>query len=125
MNWIRIISILISGNALLIGLFLLSSYFFGFESLLFNILGSSLIFAILTFIALYFIKKGIKKGSQSPFLVFTGGIALVRLIISFIWVLFVKEIFEPESIHYVIEFILIYVYYLVMDTYFLSRIVKK
>ena len=119
-SWVQ----LFMGNVILIALILILRHYLKFESIAFNLFGSSLLFAFLSFAMICWIKKGIRKSNKSSFFAFSAGAAILRFTVSLLWVLMIQKLFHPTGIAYVLDFIFIYLYYLIADIVLLGRLAK-
>jgi hypothetical protein len=121
---VRQLSIVLAGNLLLVTTILALSALFEFPVLLINLLGSSIIFALITAFLLIRAARGSKDESSSLMIMLSAGAFLVRLLASLLWIAFIKKVYNPESNSFALIFILVYLYYLIADVILLTRIVN-
>jgi len=91
---------------------------------LFNILGTSILFLIITILVILWTRNKLKSDQDPQLMFLTGGMALIRIIVSLVWMKIVQDSVDVLYKSIVIEFILIYLYYLFIDVVYLSNLFK-
>ena len=125
MSTSRIIFSILLGNVLIVLLLVLIEYLFQISPYFFNILGTSIIFFVLTLLVILWVRTKLISDQDPQLMMISGGMALIRISASLIWMSVVNNSIEVLYKSVVFEFIILYIYYLVMDVYYLSILLKN
>ena len=117
---------IILGNILLIGLIVLISFFIPNSVLsIINLSISSIIYFTTTLYVLAATIKVNQTNGQHNLMFLSRSMGLVRVVLGIVWIVILKNHFDQLSPWNAVEFILIYIYYSVVDVYYLDKIFRR
>lgn len=115
---------IVFGNVLLCLFLCLLGKWLGHSDVLLNMIVASLIFFSVTLFSLWKVSSASQKNTDPKLMFLSRGMALIRIVISLVWMIILKEIYGEVKPHQLLQFILIYVYYLVIDVYYLDALFR-
>ena len=122
---IKKLILVVLGNVFLFFLiFFIEKSLFEVKPSLLNLAVASAMFFVIIIMAL-FVARSWDYGSNGKILFLTQGLALIRILLSVVWIIIYKEMKEEITPFNLMEFILIYIYYLIIDVYLLDKQVRK
>ena len=117
---------IILGNILLIGLIVLISFYIPNSVLsIINLSISSIIYFTTTLYVLVATIKVNQTNGQHNLMFLSRSMGLVRVVLGIVWIVILKNHFDQLSPWNAVEFILIYVYYSVVDVFYLDKIFRR
>ena len=117
--------ILLIGNGALLLLFFISSRIWSLEYLPINSLGSSFLFALTTFYLLLKARLLPEDDKGAGLMSLSAGAALLRIAIGIVWIVAMNRYFEPKTNFFALEFIAIYLFYLIADVKLISDALRS
>lgn len=122
---LRLILNIVAGNVLIIGVTFLIGLLFNQSSSLINNLVTSISFFSITLFVIWKAITPDKNSKDTELMFLTRTMGLVRIVFGIIWMIILKELLTEITPWHVIEFVVIYVYYMTMEVYYLDRAFRK
>jgi len=111
-------------NMAVLLLFLVCNFLSGYTADWFNLIGSSVVFYIITLSSVLIVQLGLKRSDGFPVIGVVFGVTFFRMMISVIWLLIMKSREGVISKAIFFEFLVIYILYLVLDVIYMDRVVR-
>jgi len=122
---LRLILNIVAGNVLIIGVTFLIGLLFNQSSSLINNLVTSISFFSITLFVIWKAITPDKNSKDTKLMFLTRTMGLVRIVFGIIWMIILKELLTEITPWHVLEFIVIYVYYMTTEVYYLDRAYRK
>lgn len=117
---------IILGNFLVIGLIILISSLIPNSALsIINLSITSIIYFITTVYILAATIKVNEANGQHNLMFLSRSMGLVRLVLGIVWIVILKNHIDQLSPWNAVEFIFIYIYYSVVDVYYLDKLFRR
>ena len=124
-SFVKLLIKIVIGNALLVSLMAVVAYLTASDLHWVNVLFTSFVFLFTTLLILSIVRIGLRRSVRFPVIGVVFIMTLIRIVFSVLWLFYVKSSGGINLKQVLLEFIVIYLFYLILDAVVLDRKVRE